>query len=222
MARSIFNSHLYCKSIPKQGIERKDTIRKTEWAPRKAKHQAEYSIKLYGRRIYKRIPKISKKGKLAARSREGYLVGYKASNIFRIWFPKERKVLESRDVEFDEDSKYNPTAPLLEDKLMETTPDQQVTVQIPTYKGDLSQFQPLEDEEDKTPTTLKQLWKKCNNFQRRKPHQVQMNRQAQGKPPSTQRNSQRYRWIKHCERFKNQKTEPIWYNWANQQVYRDM
>ncbi|OXV09936.1 hypothetical protein Egran_02301 [Elaphomyces granulatus] len=105
-------------------------------------------IKVYGCKAYKRIPKLSKKRKMAARSTIGYLVGYQASNIFKIWFPKERKVLESRDVDFDENSKYNPTTPSLEEKLVETTPVQQVTVQIPAYKGDLTQFQPLEDEEE--------------------------------------------------------------------------
>jgi hypothetical protein len=105
-------------------------------------------IKVYGCKAYKRIPKISKKREMAAKSTVGYLVGYQASNIFKICLSKERKVLKSRDVDFDENSRYNPTTPSLEEKLMETTPVQQVTVQIPAYKGDLPEFHPFEDEEE--------------------------------------------------------------------------
>ena len=83
---------------------------------------------------------------MASRSKVGYLVGYQASNIFKVWFPQERKVVESRDVDFDENSKYDPNAPLPEDKLMETTPLQQHTVEIPMYEGDFTQSQPLEEE----------------------------------------------------------------------------
>jgi hypothetical protein len=56
-------------------------------------------IKVYGCKVYKRINKISKKRKMASRSKVGYLVGYQASNIFKVWFPQERKVVESRDVD---------------------------------------------------------------------------------------------------------------------------
>jgi hypothetical protein len=51
--------------------------------------------------------------------------------------------VELRD---DENFKYDPNAPLPEDKLMETTPLQQHTVEIPMYEGDFTQSQPLEEE----------------------------------------------------------------------------
>lgn len=38
----------------------------------------------------------------------GYLIGYNSRNIFRIWQPPLQKVIRSRDVTFDETSKYQP------------------------------------------------------------------------------------------------------------------
>jgi transposase InsO family protein len=105
-------------------------------------------IRVYGCRAYKTLLKISRKRKMAAKASIGYLVGYEASNIFRIWFPRERKVVVSRDVDFDENRRYDPNAPLIEDELVETTPLQRVTVQIPAYKGNLTQFKSLEDEDE--------------------------------------------------------------------------
>jgi hypothetical protein len=35
-------------------------------------------------------------------------VGYNSSNIFRIWVPQDKKVIETRDVTFDESRKYDP------------------------------------------------------------------------------------------------------------------
>ena len=32
----------------------------------------------------------------------GYLVGYDLSNIFRVWLPRENRIISSRDVEIDE------------------------------------------------------------------------------------------------------------------------
>ncbi|KAJ5675304.1 uncharacterized protein N7477_005238 [Penicillium maclennaniae] len=40
----------------------------------------------------------------------GYLVGFKASNIWRIWVPKAHKVLNARDCVFDENSFYQPNS----------------------------------------------------------------------------------------------------------------
>jgi hypothetical protein len=44
--------------------------------------------------------------KLNARADVGYLVGYVASNIFKVWIPHTGKVRTVRDVRFDEDSFY--------------------------------------------------------------------------------------------------------------------
>lgn len=35
-------------------------------------------------------------------------MGYELTNIFRIWIPKEKKVITTREVTFDETRIYNP------------------------------------------------------------------------------------------------------------------
>jgi hypothetical protein len=45
---------------------------------------------------------------MAPRAEIGYLVGYVASNIWRIWFPHLDTVREVRDVVFDENVQYHP------------------------------------------------------------------------------------------------------------------
>ena len=42
------------------------------------------------------------------RAHVGYLVGYRASNIYRIWVPALQKVITTRDVTFDEDTHFDP------------------------------------------------------------------------------------------------------------------
>ena len=49
---------------------------------------------------------------MAPRADIGYLVGYNASNIFKIWIPEDHSVICTRDVEFDEDSFFDPTKPV--------------------------------------------------------------------------------------------------------------
>ena len=48
--------------------------------------------------------KIRRKQKLEPRAHIGYLVGYQASNIYKIWIPHKNKVILTRDVIFDESS----------------------------------------------------------------------------------------------------------------------
>jgi hypothetical protein len=50
---------------------------------------------------------ITRKDKMAPRATLGYLVGYVASNIWRIWFPAAGTVKECRDVVFDEKIRHN-------------------------------------------------------------------------------------------------------------------
>lgn len=45
---------------------------------------------------------------MAPRAEIGYLIGYDASNIFKIWMPEERLVIRACDVEFDEDDFFDP------------------------------------------------------------------------------------------------------------------
>jgi hypothetical protein len=104
-------------------------------------------LKVYGCRVYVRKNKvqISRKEKMVHKSMIGYLVGYKASNISRVWMPEQGKVVEIRDGDFDEHKLYDPEMPFIESELTTASPIKQATVQIPTYKGDLTQFRPIED-----------------------------------------------------------------------------
>jgi hypothetical protein len=68
-------------------------------------------IKIFGYKAYQKIPstQIPRLERMAPRAEIGYLVGYDASNIFKIWMPEERSVVRARDVEFDEDAFFDPT-----------------------------------------------------------------------------------------------------------------
>jgi hypothetical protein len=45
---------------------------------------------------------------MAPRAEIGFLVGYVASNVWRIWFPQSGKVKVIRDAVFDESRRYTP------------------------------------------------------------------------------------------------------------------
>jgi hypothetical protein len=49
---------------------------------------------------------------MASRTWIGFLVGFKASNIWRIWNPKTHAVVQVQDVTFDESKPFNPYKPL--------------------------------------------------------------------------------------------------------------
>lgn len=69
-------------------------------------------LKLYGCRAYALRPQIPRGDKLTPRALVGYLVGYDASNVYRVWLPKAKsrahqgKVIRTRDVTFKEDLYY--------------------------------------------------------------------------------------------------------------------
>lgn len=54
---------------------------------------------------------IPKTHKLQPRASIGYLVGYTASTIFRVWIPHLGKIISSRDVQFDEAELFDPRNP---------------------------------------------------------------------------------------------------------------
>jgi hypothetical protein len=51
----------------------------------------------------------------------GYLVGYRSSNIYRIWIPSLAKVISTRDVVFDEQAVFDGKTEDLMDSLMHNT-----------------------------------------------------------------------------------------------------
>jgi hypothetical protein len=54
----------------------------------------------------------------------GYLVGYRSSNIFRIWVPSLGKVISTRDVVFDESTFFNGSEQDIMENLMHSTTEQ--------------------------------------------------------------------------------------------------
>jgi hypothetical protein len=58
----------------------------------------------YGCKAFALIKNQDKLDRLEPRAEIGYLVGYDASNIYRIWVPGRNQVIRTRDVTFDENS----------------------------------------------------------------------------------------------------------------------
>ena len=57
----------------------------------------------------------------------GYLVGYRSTNIWRVWIPSLSKVISIRDVVFDEETVFNGTQEEIMDNLMHSTLDEIAT-----------------------------------------------------------------------------------------------
>jgi hypothetical protein len=91
------------------------------------------NIRIFGCKAYVRINKLPRLAKLALRAAIGYLVGYEAHNIWRIWIPSNRRVIRARDVQFNEDEFYDSSLP-----------NQRIRV----YEEDLSQSIDTLDEEE--------------------------------------------------------------------------
>jgi hypothetical protein len=66
------------------------------------------NLRVFGCRAHVRHPKIARSKKLDSRPCVGYLLGFTASNIWKIWNPVTGKVTDERDVTFDEDILYGP------------------------------------------------------------------------------------------------------------------
>ena len=62
----------------------------------------------YRCRAYSYIKKQPKLDRLEPRAHIGYLVGYISTNVFRIWIPSQKTIVETRDVVFDVTKRYNP------------------------------------------------------------------------------------------------------------------
>jgi hypothetical protein len=72
---------------------------------------------------------LPKGDKLEKRTFEGFLIGYDASNIYRVWLPHSNRVICVRDVRFiDELYKEKPSTPPVEPRVIETVhiPDRDV------------------------------------------------------------------------------------------------
>jgi hypothetical protein len=65
------------------------------------------NLRLYGSLAYCRIPNIARLDKMKSRAEIGYLVGYVASNIWKIWMPHRGQVRMVRDAVFDETRRFS-------------------------------------------------------------------------------------------------------------------
>lgn len=82
-------------------------------------------LKVYGCKAFA-LTSDTLRGKLRLQRLEprawiGYLVGYKSSNIYRIWVPSIAKVISTRDVVFDEETIFSGKTEDLMDNLMHST-----------------------------------------------------------------------------------------------------
>ncbi|KAJ6094488.1 hypothetical protein N7467_002001 [Penicillium canescens] len=66
------------------------------------------NVRLYGSLAYCRIEKQVQSDKMNPRAEVGFLVGYLAANVWKIWFPQHGKVRLVRDAVFDESRRYSP------------------------------------------------------------------------------------------------------------------
>ncbi|KAJ6088976.1 hypothetical protein N7499_003084 [Penicillium canescens] len=65
------------------------------------------NVRLYGSLAYCRIPTIPRLNKMQSRAEVGYLVGFVASNIWKIWMPHRGQVRMVRDAVFDESRRFS-------------------------------------------------------------------------------------------------------------------
>ncbi|KAJ6061516.1 uncharacterized protein N7446_005636 [Penicillium canescens] len=65
------------------------------------------NVRLYGSLAYCRIEKQVQSDKMNPRAEVGFLVGYLAANVWKIWFPQHGKVRLVRDAVFDESRRYS-------------------------------------------------------------------------------------------------------------------
>ncbi|KAJ5085247.1 hypothetical protein N7532_010018 [Penicillium argentinense] len=65
-------------------------------------------LRLYGSLTYCRTPNIPRSHKLRPRAEVGFLVGYQASNVWRVWMPLPGRIQSVRDAVFDESCRWYP------------------------------------------------------------------------------------------------------------------
>lgn len=81
------------------------------------------NLRIFGCLAFIKRQNMPRKEKLSPKTDIGYLIGYHASNIYKIWCPGAKKIIQvSRDVSFDEDRTFDPYEPvhLISDKLIDS------------------------------------------------------------------------------------------------------
>lgn len=87
------------------------------------------NLRVYGCKAYVRRHGLPRAEKMQERAEIGYLVGYTASNIWRVWFPQRGAVRDVRDVIFDENARFDQ-------KDLEAPPVRDVIEAMPWSIGD--------------------------------------------------------------------------------------
>jgi hypothetical protein len=121
------------------------------------------NLHLYECKVYALNKHISKKAKLQERAHIDHLIDYEARNIFRIWISSQRKVIRTRDVIFDENSKYDSSdvdlIQVIIELMLDTTFESQnldpiiSIVEVDIWKNDTNEeliHPSIEDETDQT------------------------------------------------------------------------
>ena len=103
-------------------------------------------LHVYGCKAYALNKQTSKKEKLKERAHIGHLVGYDARNIFRIWIPSQRKVIRTRDVIFDDSTRYDPHDIDVMQAISEPMLPLPETFEIPNLLTDLARITEVESD----------------------------------------------------------------------------
>jgi hypothetical protein len=92
-------------------------------------------LKVYGCRVYAMTrnsqKKINRLAKLEPRAHIGYLVGYDSINIFRIWILYQGVIISTRDVIFDENTRFDGKKENLADVLIKERDELIEKIRIP-------------------------------------------------------------------------------------------
>ena len=86
---------------------------------------------IYSCKTYTLDKRIKRGDKLAPRASIRHLVGYNSTNIYRIWILSLYKVIQTRDVTFNETSFYNPKGQDIDYLLREALEDTIQTISLP-------------------------------------------------------------------------------------------
>src|SRR5438034_3126524 len=88
-------------------------------------------IRALGRRVYLMDKKVPKGRKSLPRAHIGYLTGFDATNIYRVWVPHLKRVFRARDVWIDETVTFDPDNPHLDPLMITEIEDLIRIVEIP-------------------------------------------------------------------------------------------
>jgi hypothetical protein len=106
----------------------------------------------YGCKAFVLNKKIPRAEKLQSRAFIGYLVGIDSRNIYRIWLPRQNKIVRTRDVVFQEDEFYKAdTREEVDDEVIHV-------IEIPDSQPRLEDSDDESDDEEATPSDEEEIF----------------------------------------------------------------